>query len=89
MTHVASHCCGVGDVAPPPELPEIPVVIHNRKYLNLAVALKRWAGEDDEHFHKRDIKIVHLMGEMAKIATPPGVEVELYTYEPSYIHPEP
>ena len=89
MTHVASHCCGVGEVADPPELPEIPVTIHNRKYLNLAVALKRWAGETDEHFGHRDLKLVKLIEKMAELATPPGEPVDMYNYDPSYVHPEP
>jgi len=89
MTHVATHCCGVGDVADPPELPEIPVTIHNRKLLNLAVALKRWPNETDDHFMKRDEKLMKLIEKMAELATPPGQPVDMYTYAPSYVHPEP
>lgn len=89
MTHVATHCCGVGETAAPPELPEIPVTIHNCTYLNLAVALKRWAGETEEHFSKRDEKLVNLIEKMAELATPPGEEVDMYDFPPSYTHPEP
>lgn len=51
--------------------------------------MKRWPGETDAHFHKRDEKLVKLIEKMAELATPHGEPVEMYTYEPSYVHPEP
>lgn len=87
--HVATHCCGVGKSPPPGEPAEIPVMIHNCTYLNLAVALKRWGRESDEHFAKRDKKLVKLIEKMAELATPPHEQVEMYTFAPSYTHPEP
>ena len=86
---MATHCCGAGETPPPPELPEITITIHNCKYLNAAVALKKWAGEDEEHFKKRDRKLVKLLEKAAELATPPGEHVNMYNFPPSYIHPEP
>lgn len=84
--HVETHCCGVGE---PRDPPTIPVTIHNCEFLNLAVALWRWPDETDAHFKKRDKELQHLIEKMGKLATPPGVHAEMYTFEPSYVHPEP
>lgn len=84
MTHVATHCCGVGE-----QLGEIPVTIHDCQYANVAIAIKRWPNESDEHFAKRDEKLNKLIEKIANLATPPFTEVEMYNFPPSYVHPEP
>lgn len=89
MTHVAGHCCGVGETCEPPELPEIPVVIHNCKHANIAIALKRWPGEADAHFEHRDQQLLAIISHIARLATPPGEKVDMYTFPLSYVHPEP
>jgi hypothetical protein len=88
MTHVASHCGGVGDIQSPPELPEIPVVIKNHTRLNLAVALFKWPGESDDSFTKRDQKLRHLIEKMYELAKMTKDDPVFY-HPPSYVHPEP
>ena len=88
MTHVATHCCGVGDSPPPNEPAEIPVTIHNCTYANVAIALKRWPNESEAHFKKRDEKLVKLINKVAELATPQGEIVDMYEFQPSYVHPE-
>lgn len=87
MTHVATHCGGVGEIQSPPELPEIPVVIKNHTRMNLAVALFRWPGESDAHFEKRDGKLKNLIHKMYSLAQMSGDDPVHY-HPPSYVHPE-
>lgn len=87
MTHVATHCGGVGEIQSPPELPEIPVTIHNHTRMNLAVAMFRWPGETDKHFAKRDEKLKKLIHKMYALAQfSPDDPIQYHP--PSYTHPE-
>lgn len=83
MTHVATHCGGVGD-----ELGTIPVTIHDHKRLNYAVALKRWPDESDKSWEKRQARLQKLKEQVYKLARMTS-EDEFYYHEPSYVHPEP
>jgi hypothetical protein len=84
MAHVWYHCCGVGE-----QLGEIPITIHDCTFANVAIVIKRWHNESDEHFAKRDAKLNKLIEKIAQLATPPHVKVEMYNFPPSYVHPEP
>ena len=88
MTHVASHCGGVGEQENSPTEPtEITVTIKNHTRLNYAVALKRWPGESDAHWQKRQDKLTKLRHKIYALAqmTP---EDHVYYHAPSYVHPE-
>lgn len=85
---MASHCGGVGAIASPPELPEIPITIHNHTRMNLAVALFQWPGETDAHFEQRDAKLKKLIHKMYALAQMSPDDPIQY-HQPSYVHPEP
>jgi hypothetical protein len=85
MTHVATHCGSVGE---PDSPPEIPITIHNHTRLNLAIALKRWPGESDNHWAKRQAKLDKLKHKIYKLAQMTS-EDQVYYHEPSYVHEEP
>ena len=83
MTHVATHCGGVGE-----ERGEIPVTIHDHEMLNYAVALKRWPGESNRSWILRQHKLNALKIKVYKLASI-DADCEWYYHEPSYVHPEP
>ena len=83
MSHVATHCGGVGE-----ELGQIPIVIHDHTRLNYAVALKRWPGETDKHWAKREAKLDKLKHKVYALAKMTPAD-ETYYHAPSYVHPEP
>jgi hypothetical protein len=84
MTHVATHCGSVGE---PDEPSMIPITIHNHTRLNLAIALKRWPDESDNHWERRQAKLDKLKHKIYKLASLPGDQI--YYHEPSYVHEEP
>ena len=87
MTHVATHCGGVGE--PETNEPaEIQITIHNHTMLNYAVAMKRWPGESDASWHKRQAKLDKLRVKVYELASQ-NIDCPWYTHEPSYVHPEP
>ncbi len=87
MTHVATHCGSVG--TPETEEPaEIQITIHNYTRLNYAVALKRWPGETDRHWEKRQEKLSKLRHKIYELAQMTPADPIVY-HQPSYVHPEP
>ena len=84
MSHVATHCGGVGEPSDPPT---IPITIHNHTRMNLAVAMFKWPHETDGHWEKRKRKLdrlVHQMYELAEMTE----DDEYYYHPPSYVHQE-
>jgi hypothetical protein len=81
MSHVATHCGSVGE---PDDPPEIPITIHNHTRMNLAIALKRWPGETDKHWERRQAKLDALKHKLYDLARMPGDRV--YYHDPSYVH---
>lgn len=86
MTHVATHCGGVGELETN-EPAEIQITIHNHTRLNYAVAMKRWPDESNKSWEKRQEKLVKLRNKIYELACMDGDE--WYYHEPSYEHPEP
>lgn len=86
MSHVATHCGGVGDLETD-EPSEIQITIHNHTRLNYAVALKRWPDESEKSWQKRQAKLERLKHKVYDLACMNGDE--WHTHEPSYVHPEP
>lgn len=88
MTHVASHCGGVGELeSSEHEPPEIQVTIKNHTRLNYAVALKRWPGETDSHWQKRQDRLTKLRHRIYRLAQM-SPDDQVYYHQPSYVHPE-
>lgn len=85
MTHVATHC---GSVGTPDNPPEIPITIHNFTRLNLAIALKRWPGETDKHWLRRQAKLDQLKHKIYDLARMSSDDPIVY-HQPSYVHEEP
>lgn len=86
MSHVDTHCGGVGELETD-EPAEIQVTVKNHTRLNFAAALKRWPNEPEVSWTKRQEKFAKLRHKMYELAAMPGDQ--FYYHQPSYIHPEP
>lgn len=82
MSHVATHC---GSVGQPDDPPEIPITIHNYTRLNYAVALKRWPGETDKSWERRQAKLTKLRHKIYALAQMTPDDPVVY-HTPSYVH---
>lgn len=88
MTHVATHCGGVGELENSEHEPsEIQITIKNHTRLNYAVAMKRWPGESDKSWNKRLDKLAKLRHKIYELAQMAPADQIVY-HQPSYVHPE-